>query len=140
MEFESEEHTITFTILDETYPMTGPHEKVVENLTYDVVEKTIYELLGRYEEYLCDGHDTLYWFGKEDEPEDIPRFVRNVANSLIKKKYWVANMIQKYYIVAFAVDHQRFSVWSRDYKAELINWKGDDGKYRNNLVIGIPRD
>jgi len=51
-----------------------------------------------------------------DEDADV------VADSLLESGYWVRNRVEKYYVIAFALDGAKFHVYSKDCDPEVINW------------------
>ena len=70
---------------------------------------------------------------KENEYEQyyIPNFgqyasVEEIVSSLLKENYCVYNRVEKYYVVAFAINYTKFWIWSKDYEAQIIKWKEED--------------
>ncbi|BCS83648.1 hypothetical protein QLL95_gp0475 [Cotonvirus japonicus] len=68
-----------------------------------------------------------YFFDNASKNDDI----EYVYQSLTKKKYYVRNRFEKYYVVAFALDYTKFYVWSKDCDPKIINWN-HDGELVNN--------
>lgn len=73
-------------------------------------------------------HDPSYYFSgviceyyEEEAFEE--HHAENVAERLLKNGYFVANRVEKYYVIAFALDGTRFYVYSKDYDPEIINWQ-----------------
>ena len=52
--------------------------------------------------------------------EDPPR--ASMCQELIRNHFVVANYVNKYYVIAFAINYTCFPVWSKDYGPELLTW------------------
>lgn len=57
---------------------------------------------------------------------DRPAELEDMALELAREGYWVANHVNKYYVLAFAVNYARFEVYSKERDKELIKWREND--------------
>ncbi len=113
---EDEVKTLSFCIFDDLRPEEGNR-----------VEKTF-----RDESELRTILNDL-WNGipKEHASWSPYRFFHEVSmnevlRDLLRENYYVRNRYEKYYVLAFAINHTRFHIWSKDCDAELIKWRDDD--------------
>jgi len=74
--------------------------------------------------------------------------VNEIVSDLLTDGYYVFNRYNKYYVVAFALDYQRFEVYSKDCNKKLIEWREDcdsdpvvrqiaDDDYNENPVLAM---
>ena len=96
-----------------------------------------------------EGYPEQYTFTNVDELEaildniDIPTWLHIdleldvVARSLDQNKYYVINRVEKYYVVAFAINYTQFEIFSKDVDKQLIDWEisENDKKKWNPIVI-----
>lgn len=64
-----------------------------------------------------------------------------IAKQLLENKYFVRNRLEKYYVVAFALDYATFYVYSKDYDPKVIDWRerdhdSIDGTIKNGELVG----
>jgi hypothetical protein len=57
-----------------------------------------------------------------DNVESVCDNMDGIIYDLSNKGWWCANRVNKYYVVAFAIDGVRFDIYSKDCNKELINW------------------
>lgn len=156
-ESNTDTHTISFVILDDLSNTFKPIEIEIgevnrENVTnaVDAIAKQFgfiddKTLVGEYEH-----HDvSRYYFESAFSDRYKPQFIKDrddVIDNLITNGYSVWNRFNKYYVIAWAVDHTRFEVYSKDCDKMLIQWgegkndgeiKGmiEDEDYNENPVI-----
>lgn len=55
-----------------------------------------------------------------------------IVTELMTQKYSVYNRVEKYYVIAFAINWTRFEVFSKDCDKELIKWRAED---QNDPVV-----
>jgi hypothetical protein len=69
-----------------------------------------------------------------DDPDEIMR----IAARLFRDGYYVLNRVNKYYVVAFALDWVRFEIYSKDCPKEVVKWRKNDGD--DPIVARAPAD
>jgi len=68
-----------------------------------------------------------YWFANRTDPVcfyESP-YIQEIARGLAQDGQFVLNRVNKYYVIAFAVDKQRFTIYSKDCDTETIKWDED---------------
>ena len=118
-------HVLSFCIFDDLYPMMTPIEMKFNELDElkILVDKMLmyklkYENLEEYFEFVSDNIDYI-------------------VSKLRKKRYYVRNRYEKYYVIAFAIDYVRFEIYSKDCDKQLIKWREDDA---NDKIVGLIAD
>ena len=152
---ESKTVSISFAILDDLQEMHRLDKKIVktpENIRSflddimkyfnereysDVFNKTIY----------TNSDPTLYFIDQFNKETlyDSPNFIDNIVSTLMEDEYFVRNRVEKYYVVAFAINYTKFEVYSKDCDAQLIDWGHDgsgkglikDPDYNENPVVKL---
>jgi hypothetical protein len=64
-------------------------------------------------------------------------FIASLAIRIQKDRYVVYNRVEKYYVMAFALDYTRCEVFSKDYYKELIKWREGD---KDDCIVESIRD
>lgn len=103
----NEEVTISFTILRSLKHSYYSSEEDMKKEILEFVKdmKIIYHDLHDRSNFAWDNEDT-----------------DGIVDELLEDKYSVVNRVEKYYVVAFAINGTRFDVYSKDCDKELINW------------------
>lgn len=129
MEQKQNKTVVSFGVLDDcTWKdrTNGPfHREITDlkNLAKTLREMIVYAIHQRYGEN----------WDSDDELCDID--VDYVAEKLIDENYFVYNRVNKYYVVAFALDYTRFEIYSKDCDKQLINWQVDNEKAKNAKIV-----
>lgn len=135
MEQEQNKTVVSFGVLDDcrwTDQANGPfHREITDlkNLAKTLREMIAYAIQQRY------GDE---WNGREDWDSDDELCdidVDYVAEKLIEQGYFVFNRVNKYYVVAFALDYTRFEIYSKDCDKQLIDWCVDNEKAKNAKIV-----
>jgi hypothetical protein len=135
---------ISFTILDDLEPIMRLDGSGSIRDKQDIVKfiQQVTDSFGSRE----DGkrYDPTYFFRYEEEYEKSydsngvlidsktqvltlgPRDIDQMAEELLKNKYYVLNRVNKYYVIAFALNFHRFDVFSKDCDKQLIKWRQED--------------
>lgn len=87
---------------------------IARRKTLDVCEEAYYEILSDEED-----DPSYYFFSSYFDAKEI-------VNCLLEDKYFCWNNFQKYYVIAFAIDYNRFAVFSKDCKTRLVKWRPND--------------
>ena len=61
----------------------------------------------------------------------------SVARSLMENKYWVCNQVNKYYVIAFAIDFTCIEIYSKDCDKKIIKWRDNDA---DDEISGVYSD
>ena len=128
--------TLSFCILDDLRPYYGPiHYDFDGSNDPGELMSAIISVLAKFS---CDNnHGDDYCIDSY-----IYKFVNDLEYDIIKRcllddDYLVYNRVEKYYVVAFAIDFTRFEVFSKDCDKEIISWHQDD---KNDHIKGIITD
>lgn len=120
--------TISFTILDDLEDIKNydyetdtklskipllPYHKQIQFTKTDI-EKFINEvrLVFALPLKLCYFNDRIY--------------NSEIVDELYNDNFYVLNRIEKYYVVAFAINYTRFEIYSKDCDKKLISWREND--------------
>lgn len=123
---ENAAHTLSFQILDDLrprYEIDVPLSGLSTNAITDAVNRIA-------KPFLNGEHDDVamcrYYFDREfmDSYRD-----RQIVKGLQNDGYHVLNRFEKYYVYAWAIDHVRFSVHSKDCDNDTIQWSGGNGPF-----------
>lgn len=75
-------------------------------------------------------------YGDSDDDDELCDIVeQHIADELNKYGYLVYNRVNKYYVVAFALDYTRFEIYSKDCDKQLIDWCVDNEKAKNAKIV-----
>ena len=115
---DTDVHTLTFAFFDDC------------SMEYEIEYKwkTIDEMK-LYAGYIFEElKDRVYWFSDHYySPEEI-------ISDLLNSKYHVRNRYEKYYVLAFAIDHAIFPIWSKDCGARNVHWQHGEGEIVNTSI------
>lgn len=69
-----------------------------------------------------------YWFRNQQHPSCVGHspYLKDIADALAKNGAFVLNRVNKYYVIAFAINRKRFAVYSKDCNTQQIKWSDDD--------------
>lgn len=157
-------HILSFLILDDlsTSNGYGPVHTVMNNLEYNTLETSLKKIASPFFKYIANikRDPEYYWYKSpsSDEISDPTGYyfeqdydVSEVIQNLISNQYYCWNRYQKYYVIAFAIDYVRFSVFSKDCDKMIIKWREDDqndkiipydfdNNYNENPVISLMKE
>jgi hypothetical protein len=141
-----DEHTLSFLILDDMHdgqnggPGYGPIHIKIRDLSKDAILAGMQTLAAPFLKYIArkktiDVSDEAYHMILSDEEDDPSDYFfssyyddKDVVKCLFEDKYFCWNRFQKYYVIAYAIDYNRFAVFSKDCKTRLVKWRSDDKK------------
>lgn len=109
-------NTLSFVVLDDLCVHAGPYHTKFYELTPEIVKVL-------YQQYLDTDNDPTYFFEKDCKCVHCFSRCKNICDTLKNDGYYVQNRVQKYYVIAFAINYARFSVWSKDCESKIIDWK-----------------
>lgn len=132
MSHEQKQNTtvVSFGVLDDCTwkdrQVNGPFHREITDLKH--LPKTLREMI----------HDAIQQrygdaWDSDDELCDIDE--EYVAEKLIENSYFVYNRVNKYYVVAFALNYTRFEIYSKDSDKQLIDWCVDNEKAKNAKIV-----
>ena len=145
-------YVVSMSILDDLEHFDNfPKHMIVDKL--DDLFSIIQELVKSYEKYGKD-LDPVGMFDKSgvgSEYYENDNFIKDVCSGLIDDHYYVINRVNKYYVIAFAINYTKFEIYSKDKDKEFIDWKYspssdevikiggiiDDPEYNENPVIKL---
>ena len=123
----AETNTLSFCTYDDLHPRGE-----IQNYTFSTKEElqTLVETIWNKvwgTENIMDKNENK----NEDKEYYIPHFeqyasVEEIVPSLLGENYCVYNRVEKYYVVAFAINYTRFWIWSKDCEAKIIKWREED--------------
>lgn len=129
-----ETHTVSFVILDDLKPFMGPCHATFDGPVRSIaIEAAVRKLVGNV---TPEADPTMSVFQKENLESNI----RDIVWDLERESFWRMNRVNKYYVVAFALDYTRFEVFSKDCEKELIRWRpeSDDDPVALKGIIENP--
>jgi hypothetical protein len=140
------------TIIDFIMEIADSYRPAFPGLTqkhYDSLGRTItdrYEAFDAWLEKYPDKKDDpsnffsgyISFIGKEEAFNR--EHAETVAESLLERGYWVANRVNKYYVVAFALDGTEFDVYSKDCDPREIEWGADIPAGEHTGPVLTPED
>lgn len=126
-------HTLSFVILDNMQVYSGPYHTKFDVLTSDIIKS----LIRRYSDTIADDNDDPTYISRRkctchnfiSKCGSIyahPELVDEVCDVLKNDSYYVINRLNKYYVVAFAINYARFRIWSKDCQVDIIDWEEMD--------------
>ena len=154
-------HTLSFCILNDlgNYDGYGPVHVPIDNLDYETLKSGIEKIASPFLKYISNiKKDSEYYW---DRPMSVTEQcdpsgyyfekdydVNDIVHELINNKYYCWNRYNKYYVIAFAIDYIRFSVFSKDCDKIVIKWRDEDqddqivpdnldNNYNENPVISL---
>lgn len=153
------EVVISFVLLDDLSPSVGPIHRAIKYNKEEIITfiKEIENLFYKNSEVrdmkfderikYCEQHnkrgDSSRFFNENltDDERD------GIAEELLNNQYYVRNRVEKYYVIAFAINYTCFDVYSKDCDKELVSWGDDkvgeikgiitDPHYNENPVIKL---
>jgi hypothetical protein len=119
-------HTISFAIFDDLRSIVSITKKLPK-LNFKSIHKILNEIIKGIED--IDYHDRnldglLTRSSKRSE----------IVEDLLNDKYTVYNRVNKYYVLAIALDYTRFDIYSKDCDKVLIKWRDND---ENDPIVGV---
>lgn len=141
MSTEAKKTVISFTILDDLNNFSDKLDLVNDSDKFPLTKETN----GTIDEYIEFMKMIKNKFHKNDDYYDPTGlidnwdddFIVNMANRLQNNRYIVSNRVEKYYVMAFALDYTRFEVFSKDCDKQLIKWRDDDN---DDKIVGFITD
>ena len=132
---DSNTHTLSFCILDDLTPKYGPVHVKINDLTYKTISNAVEMITQKLKE--DDGDCTgFYVNGYYSSSTTIDPHYDNdeVTGDLLNNGSHVINSFEKYYVIAYSLDYNRFKVFSRGCYKKLIEWRDDD---ENDPIVKV---
>jgi hypothetical protein len=128
-----DKYTFSYAYFDDLKQIEYQEYKI-DNLKYKTIEKCVRKIYDHeeYKGFKYSIESYLNSFPPTSAEQDIKEVVENLCND----GYSVWNRVNKYYVVAFAIDYVRFDIYSKDCDKELIDWGAD----KNGDIVNINTD
>src|SRR5207253_480473 len=122
---------ISYVMLDDLQPIEPPTHTTIPRTKESLIE-FIRKIKASYTPYdsktdAANGKSdpTCLFNGEANKFGDMTfsdGHISEIADELLREGYWVMNRVNKYYVVAFALDGTKFHVYSKDCDPEIVNW------------------
>src|SRR5436190_4802716 len=113
-------HTLSFLSIDDFrhYKQTSIN---IDDLSKDTIRKGLEKII---QQILVDTSlNQSHWFRKSlQNKKYYSGRIDTITFYLNYHGHFVLNNFDKYYVIAFAIDYNRFNVYSRDHEKELFDW------------------
>ena len=98
---------------------------IVKDSEYKGREKRREEWDAKYKDKKLDPSNFFsgYVLEYQEDPPFNESNADSLADTLLEDGYFVRNRLEKYYVVAFALDFATFSVYSKDCDPKVIDWR-----------------
>lgn len=108
---------ISFCILKNMQPIVGPFDKEIGT------DYTINDLLVAVKDLVKSTveNDPSKYFDDEFY-QNYSLYISFIANVINIKKYFVTNHYNEIYVIAFAIDHEIFDIYSEGFDGRPIDW------------------
>ena len=110
---------LSFSILDDLNHMSNyPKHVELQDKTFQTIKTAILGLLQNFKN--GSDYDPSYFFDREFFSTN--EYINQIVEDLLDKNYYRRNRVEKYYVIAFALDYTRFEIFSKDCEKQLIDW------------------